>query len=629
MTRSSRTNILRHTPLIFGLGILGLYSLDSVAVWLADHSPAVQTQVLFRLLPFSLLALLVQVVIWLRMAARRYGRRKTALGSLAVLLLVAGLDLGFDLHARRGARLREIMSSPDLYGAVGYQETAFLVSPAEEWLVCALADSAYAGATRIAILDLGSGEQRTVDFSDVPSDSRRPPVDDVAQALGAGRWLGEIVRFPAGRQRWIDIDPRTGRARVSSSVAAVPVQPTAGERDAYIKRLCGLHPVTVAVAWDGQTFGTRAYVAGNVDLPYRGFGGIDCIDVTTPRHRITSHRDPLADWSVDTPVVSPDGRLLAYTATRDPLWQLWLMTAIPLFALGGSTHSEYLFACDTVTGRRYRLGGVDDVSSVQWSHDSRSLYYASLNPHGRPRIMTRRFAIDPEPSGEPRVAWEPQPKARPQAPRRAGQTSGWNQYRLGEITFLYPGRQVTASERNGVVSLRHEIAVHHRNNGDSAFEQDRLADFAMDIELSSRSLEELEPDGVRRRRRPGWLPGGGPLGSDLQVVTGEPGCGNSRWYAPLGERGTLVVTFQLPWQPSRADPHADKYLALDGHIDWREAYRVCHLVNESITVGYPVAAQESRASLVMRSADDAGASTAAARPHRVREVQARSGPARW
>jgi hypothetical protein len=284
---------------------------------------------------------------------------------------------------------------------------------------------------------------------------------------------------------------------------------------------------------------------------------------------VTTRRERLVDWTLGRPVVSPDGRFVAYEGRR--------VTLLDALAPFGSPGRDYLFICDTQTGHAYNLGMVDPVSSPQWSRDSRRFYYAELNPWKERRICSIHFDFPPSESAEGRIPWPPQ---RAKSTPLQDFIADWEPFSVGGVSFRYPAEELTLIDRDGVVTLEHVVDYTHRDPCAGGREVDQLTDFSLTFSVVDKSCADVMPLGARRR----FVPGAYPKAVLLQcfrTVENESDCLLERWYCPIEDDKTLVVSRQHAWAPGAEDPMRDSYLELD-LLDKRRADQIFWMLTNQI-----------------------------------------------
>jgi hypothetical protein len=577
-----RLILLLHTPALSVAVILGVYSLDSLPFG-RELTPQLHAIYVLQLLPFALALTLLQLGIWFWLAARRFGWRRAIVAGAAIVLALTGARHISGRIGLRGVDREVVVDSPALYRC-GHDAFMFCVSPDERWLIYARESGETGEYDReipeIVVRDLESGEESGVDVDVVPRGRRDTVADEVVRALVEPHWVEGAVRLPIRAKLWLEIDPASARARPLSSREVRRVRPSAAAFQTYLSRPNYKGGTFgAAVAWDGATVGRYIYATVRIDKPLRTLGAIERSEMEGDWERVVTRREMFANWYVREPVVSPDGRFVAYTGSRSKLSDLFLQRLIPLFGFA-SLDRDYLFVYDTQSGRDYHLGRVKGVSSAQWSGDSRRLYYAELDRRKERRIGSIHFDVPPSEPVEGRTPW-------PAPGKRGGPIpdsyTGWESYSVGGVSFRYPAGEVVLSDREGVVTLEHAVDFAHPLPCAGTEEVDRLTDFLVTLTVVERSYRDLVPRETRRGR-PGYREDVIPLARCFRVVEGRGACWVERWYCPIDDARTLVVARQDAWMPGRDDPLRDAYLGLDGKLDSKRAGEIFRKFANSIEV---------------------------------------------
>ena len=235
------------------------------------------------------------------------------------------------------------------------------------------------------------------------------------------------------------------------------------------------------------------------------------------------------------------------------------------------SYRDYLFILDTQTGEEYDLGKVDGVRSPQWSRDSRSFYFAELNPWRERKIRAIRFSVGPSLPPEGRLAWQPPANSRGRLRNAVVQTRSvslrlsdpyedWTTHTIGAMSFKYPAHVLSFEEENGVVRLEHKDGASLQWPKESVREPQLPTGFSMTIGVVNRSCDELVPDGTPFGRP---IPGHGfsALTRCYRVVTQERDRTVDWWYRPLRDGETMVVS-RPGMQVSPEKREADRIFAM-------------------------------------------------------------------
>jgi hypothetical protein len=574
---SSRERLLWHLPIIICSVYLVVYALD-----LSPDEPGTGNHAggwgrLTNLVNFMMLAL-AQILVWLYLSGRRWGKRRTFAGSAAVIvLLVSGRILGRQIGLR-GTHREVVLASPALYEPLS-KNFVFAVAPDEHWLVYAWrtspANEDLEETTEIVVRDLIGGTERVVDLDSASGERSSGLAKSITWTFNEAHWLDGKVRFRLGSGGWIEIELDTGRSRQLGAREVTPVRPPAGEVQALAaKRLSEAegrerHTTQVAVAWDGKTFGRYVYLIQNFDNRWHEIGTIRRYAPDGRWRCLTVRRELFADWSLYDPVVSPDERFIACMGIRDLHTNLLLQIMIPILGFS-PLWREYLLVHDTQTHGNYELGEVDGLSSVQWSGDSRCLYYVDRSGSAVWRIHAVRFACQPSPPDTSRTPWHPPGWRDPDS----GPYRGWSHGAVAGVSFRYPGKLLTSLATHQALKLEHTVELPQRDPCTGGGEQTRLTDFQLTISVVEKNIRELVSlDGYRMRMVPGQ--GYSVLTESVHVAEGEPDCAVERWYHALKGDRTLIISRALPRVSAEDHPQqqAERALAARSAADWERVFQ--------------------------------------------------------
>ncbi len=291
----------------------------------------------------------------------------------------------------------------------------FSVSPDERWLVYArsVADSLGRRDPEIRVRDLNARRDSAVRLDALPgSDAYRTDwtrSERIVLEMRDFHWTDKGAEFPYADQ-YARIDPGAGTATYMKRPDDVGQEVTATNRKRFFEG--------VAMAAKGDDFRisdagvasrggspSYTYVANRAKRgEWRHDGTLDRIDGKGRIKRVRTKTELLASWWLSNPTVSPDERFVAYVGTRDHIKEYPLAILFP-FVGSERWAQRRIFIWDSASGREYYVAQVEDPSSLQWSSDSRRLYFADVDLYSGSHITCCHIDIPPTEIQSDRKEW--------------------------------------------------------------------------------------------------------------------------------------------------------------------------------------------------------------------------------
>ncbi|MCP4574046.1 MAG: hypothetical protein GY838_16930 [bacterium] len=533
MRRSLPNRWLCHLPLALALLLLGLYALD---IGIDSGSGQRRFQVLFlvSLGPIASILLVVQSVVWLRLAAGRFGWLRTLLVVALLLAIVPGWRWFSNLLAARGTFRETLVAANDLYRPqIG--DRMFIASADARWLVFARNSrtfpSSVAPQPEIVVRDLAERREQVVQTNDVKKSRTLTVAEEIAMDMDRVRWGNDEAAFERGRGSLLGIDLAAARARVRTARPEDTIIPPRHAASDHLKEFpTGLRRQR-ATTWNGEAFGRFAFATRTFGPDRRRLAVLERSAGDGDWETLATHRGLLEDWFLGKPVISPDERLVAYVAIRKNRVASTLMAMMPLLGMARAPSTDLLFVHDVLTGRRYRFGEVHDPSSLQWSPEGRHLYFAQLDPRHERTIEVIRFDLPLSPPDPARKPWTPPQERRSRSVFVSDPHAGWARDGLPGVDFRYPAERITV---NAVEDGTRLLSIPATDAGASD-------ETLVKLEVVPGNCLDLAPRGWRRARMPG-LSMGCVLNRSPRGSVVEAGVRMDRWWVPLGEDRTLIVT---------------------------------------------------------------------------------------
>jgi hypothetical protein len=536
MSNARKKLLILHIPIMASIVILGAGALGLAAGG--------------RAVPLAQLLAFLQALIWLRLAARRFGRRRAVAGGVVVGILIAGGWNLTGLLGTWGIDRQVVIASKTIFRG-GYGEFAFAVSPDERWLVYARESGRMRDIVvhlpEIVLRDLASDTERVLDLANVPAGQYFTVAEEITDVLDEPHWRRDTVSFRIRRTAWLEIEFASASARARLPKDVTPLRPSVAEMEKIVRaRQAVTGPFDAAVSWEGESLGPYVYVAVDSKTSWRRVGAVERRFADGPWERLATRHGLFTDWWVQQPVVSPDDRLVAYTGSRETLVQQLLRVLIPILGMA-PIHDPHLFVVDIVTGREYALGRVHDVTAPQWSGDGRTFYFADLNPWEVRRIHAIRFDVGPAPQGPERIPWQPSKtyhglggdvlvqsrdvSLNPGTGTGRWSTESWATHTLRGVSFRYPADVLVVREQGDTVRLEPDP------DGASPL----AGSFTLTISVVDEACDEIRPARAGGRRMIAGASLDNILNQSWWVGESAQDREVDRWYHPLGAEQTLVV----------------------------------------------------------------------------------------